>query len=56
MAVAVVASELSHETGDHHAEVSEGGDEGQDTGGLVQEQPLLRVEQQILGRIEFTSE
>ena len=44
MAVAVVASELGHEAGDHHAQVSEGGSDGQHAGRLVQEQPLLGVE------------
>ena len=50
MCVAVVASELGHQAGDHHPQVSEGWDEGQGTGGLVEEQPLLRVEQQVLER------
>ena len=32
VAIAVVASELGHETGHHHAQVSECRDEGQGTG------------------------
>ena len=32
VAIAVVASELGHETGHHHPEVSECGDEGQGAG------------------------
>ena len=55
MTVAVVAAKLGHQTGHHHVQVCEGGGEGQDTGGSVQEETLLWVEQQVLygGRIQI---
>ena len=45
MAIPVVAPKLCHQAGDHHAQVGKCWSASQNTGGLVKENSLLRVEE-----------